>query len=216
MKMSPEKREAVIKVAAGFLVGLGLLWWFGVHSLENDLGRLRDQIDEARSAADKATFYVKGGPTVQANLLAARARLETEEAGLVPIDGSNPRNWLLKEINRVIAASGASVDLEQITLMEPADRNVELLPKFPYRANQFRVRMGAYYQDFGKFLSDFENKFPYIRIQDLTIKPSEAAAAVDPSSDAGASGSNAREAQISEKLSFDFVVVALVRTLNTP
>lgn len=218
IKLTPEKRDAIIKVAGGFLLGILVLWWFGVRGQQLELERLDQLIKESATAAEKASIYVKSGPRVMENLQATRTKLEFEEAGLAPIDRSYRRNWLLKEINNVISHAGASVDLDSITLMEPADLNAELLPKFPFSASRFRVRMTAYYGDFGKFLADFENRFPYVRVQDFTIKPAEAVSSgVEVATDSSLQGTTQiKEVQVSEKLTFDFVVVTLIKTLTTP
>lgn len=218
MKISAEKRDAIIKVAGGFLLGLAVLYWFGVRGQEAEFARLANLIDEARGAAEKASIYVKSGNAVFANLQAARARLEQEEAGLAPIESSYRRDWMLQEINNAIRASGVPLDLDSFTLLEPADVNAELLPKFPFSATRFRVKMTGYFGDFGKFLADFENHFPYIRVQDFLIKPAEAVStgievATEPTS---TQTTQAREVQVSEKLSFEFVIVSLIKTLSTP
>ena len=69
-------------------------------------------------------------------------------------------------------------------------------PKFPYRAALFNVRGTAYYHDFGKFLADFENAFPYLRIQNIELDPNVSSAANTQSEP--------------EKLAFKMEIVALV------
>ena len=52
-----------------------------------------------------------------------------------------------------------------------------MLPKFPYQAASFGVKLAARYHDFGAFLADFENRFPYMRVQNLHLEPVSAAPA---------------------------------------
>ena len=219
MKLTQEKREAMMKVAGGFLVGLGALWWFGVYGQQGELVTLGEEVLKVRSDAERAARNVNNGPNVEAWLAAARQRLEAEEAGLVPITG-NRRNWLLTEVNKVIdsvvAQGGGRCELEEIRPVEPLERTAELLPKFPYTANHFRVRMAAFYADFGRFVAEFENRFPYMRVQGLTVKRPDGVGTFDPAAEATQDSTGAREPQRSDKLSFDFVVVALVKTLTTP
>jgi len=58
------------------------------------------------------------------------------------------------------------------------------------------LRGTAYYHDFGRFVADFENAFPYMRIQNIELDP--------------ASASAASPQQEPEKLSFRLEIVALV------
>ena len=64
-----------------------------------------------------------------------------------------------------------------------------------YQGEQIKVNINgtAYYHDLGKFIADFENNFPHIRIVNLTIEPASA----------GEPGN--------EKLSFRMDIVALVK-----
>jgi hypothetical protein len=71
-----------------------------------------------------------------------------------------------------------------------------MFAKFPYRAAVFNVRGTAHYHDFGKFVADFENAYPYMRIQNFELEPS------------AASNSTAQNDQ--EKLTFKMEIVALV------
>jgi len=48
------------------------------------------------------------------------------------------------------------------------------LPKFPYQAATFGVKLSARYHDFGRFLADFENEFPYLRVKNLEVAPEAA------------------------------------------
>ncbi|MEY2409955.1 MAG: hypothetical protein QOF48_2625, partial [Verrucomicrobiota bacterium] len=78
----------------------------------------------------------------------------------------------------------------------PSD--VGLLAKFPYRAAVFHVRGTAFFHDFGRFVADFENTFPYMRIQNIDLEPS--------SSSLG-DHTNPND---KEKLSFKMEIVTLV------
>jgi hypothetical protein len=71
-----------------------------------------------------------------------------------------------------------------------------MFPKFPYKAVQFSLRGTAYFHDFGKFLADFENRFPYLRVQNLELEP--------------AATTSANNTEDAEKLSFRLEIVTLV------
>jgi hypothetical protein len=73
---------------------------------------------------------------------------------------------------------------------------VGALPRFPYKAALFNVRGTAYFHDLGKFLADFENSFPYIRVQNLELEP--------------AASSSATSTGDAEKLAFRMEIVTLI------
>ena len=100
-------------------------------------------------------------------------------------------SWLIQTLNTFRA--NYRVDIPQFGRELPAE--VGIFPKFPYRAALFSVRGTAHYHDFGKFLADFENAFPFIRIQNIDLVP----AASESSREAG------------EKLNFKMELLTLVR-----
>ena len=55
------------------------------------------------------------------------------------------------------------------------------LAKFPYKQVTLQVAGTAHYHDLGKFLADFENEFPHIRLVnlDIQVNPSPAAGDVE-------------------------------------
>ena len=54
---------------------------------------------------------------------------------------------------------------------------VGMFPKFPYKAAAFNVRGVAYFHDLGQFIADFENSFPFARIQNIELEPAGNSAA---------------------------------------
>ena len=95
---------------------------------------------------------------------------------------------------------GYKVEIPQFSREVTGD--VAMLPKFPYRGATFTVKGSAYFHDFGKFLADFENAFPYIRVQNLQLSPMAAPAT--------ATG----EIKMTEELSFRMELVTLINPLN--
>ncbi|HTQ49209.1 MAG TPA: GspMb/PilO family protein, partial [Candidatus Acidoferrales bacterium] len=64
---------------------------------------------------------------------------------------------------------------------------------FPFKEIRVTISGTAYYHELGKFLADFENSFPHIRVVNLALEPV-----------------NATEAG-NEKLSFRMDIIALVK-----
>jgi hypothetical protein len=72
---------------------------------------------------------------------------------------------------------------------------VGVFPEFPYQAATFKISGSGHYYDFGRFLRDFENQHPYIRVQNLDVEPD-----TSPNS---------------EKVNFRMDVVTLIKPANT-
>jgi hypothetical protein len=85
----------------------------------------------------------------------------------------------------------ANYKVEIPEIGQPNVSEMDLLPSFPYKQLQFTLRGTGYYHDIGKFIADFENQHPHMRVVNLEMEP--------------AGGD-------SEKLSFRMDIVALVKS----
>lgn len=83
--------------------------------------------------------------------------------------------------------------IEIVTIGQPVNSDVDMLPNFPYKQIRFQIIGNGYYHDIGKFAADLENKFPHMRIVNLTIDTVTGAEAAP------------------EKLSFRMEIAALVK-----
>jgi hypothetical protein len=97
--------------------------------------------------------------------------------------------WIYDTIRRF--KTGYNLNIP--TVSQPAIGEVDLIPNFPYKQLKLSLVGTGYYHDLGKFVADFENNFPHMRLVNLSIQT-----ASDPN---GAS----------EQLSFRMDVVALVK-----
>jgi len=50
-------------------------------------------------------------------------------------------------------------------------KEVNLLPKFPYKQATLTIAGTGRFNDLGRFIAEFENQFPYIRLLNLTMEP---------------------------------------------
>ena len=105
------------------------------------------------------------------------------------------------------------LDCTKIPVIGPA----ELLPNFTYKSAAFTVRASAHFEDFGQFVADFENSFPYMRVQLVRLKPLETQGASDNSVTAtpGDRRSELRAIRSSqespEQLTIDMKIITLIR-----
>ena len=192
-KLSKEKRDQLILVAMGTLViVIGL--WFGVISTQKDaLALTLKRKTEAVDKLSRGQLYVKNASMVQSNLTVATERLNSLEAKMATGDLFS---WIILTLDEFKKTHPVNfVDFQRERLQK-----FELMPDFPYtNAALFHVRVEAFYHDFGKFLADFENRFPHMLVQNLDINTP-----------------NLPDPTAPEKLSFEIDVVALIKPPTLP
>ena len=100
--------------------------------------------------------------------------------------------WTYDTLRRFKAAYHVDIP----TIGQPSVGDCDLISNFPYKQLRISLVGTAYYHDLGKFVADFENKFPHCRVLNL----------VADSTGAGPSGG--------EKLNFRIDIAALVKPAN--
>src|SRR5436190_21791239 len=106
-------------------------------------------------------------PQIQKNLQEVAARLKTIEATM---PSGDMYSWIILTVNTF--KENYKVEIPQFSREVAAE--VGMYAKFPYHAAVFHLRGTAHYHDFGRFVADFENAFPYMRIQNIELDPASA------------------------------------------
>lgn len=185
-KLSKEKKDRLVLVCVVTLVVVAGLW-FGVVSMQQgalaaDRKKIQDAIDKVEKAKRLSSMAAK----IEENLTTAKTKLDEVEGGMASGD---LYSWVILTLNKFRAAHQVNIP----DFSRELRGQVGVLPNFPYEAATFTVRGNAYFHDLGKFLADFENTFPYMRVQNLEIEPASAAG-VD-----------------RERLTFKIEIVALIK-----
>lgn len=187
--LSKEKRDRLVLVCLGTLAAIAGLY-FGVIASQRkslkDYARKHIEQENKLNSAQRLTGNI---PQFQKNLETATESLKAIERSMASGD---MYSWIILTINTF--KENYRVDIPQFSREIPME--IGMFPKFPYRAAAFHLRGTAYYHDFGKFVADFENAFPYMRIQNIELEPPTMSSANAPSDQ--------------EKLTFKMEVVALV------
>jgi hypothetical protein len=188
-KLSKEKKLHLMLVGlatAGVIAGL----WMGLLSLQKKkLSEISSKISGTEQEIKKVEKVRVEASQIDAELNGAATNLNAIEATM---PSGDLYSWMVSTLRQFNAPS-YHVDLPQISV--PNIGEVHMFPSFPYHQATVSVGGTAYFYEFGKFLSDFENRFPYMRVQNLNLEP--------------AVGANPDER---EKLAFRMEIVALVRT----
>lgn len=86
-----------------------------------------------------------------------------------------------------------NIDIPQFSQIE-GPREMNLLPGFPYAQSSMTIAGSGNFYEVGRFIADFENKYPFSRINNLTLDTSSG----------GPLGS-------SDRLTFNMSVITLVK-----
>ena len=195
-RLSKEKRDRLILVII-LTIAIGVSLWFGIISTRQ--ARLEEANTSLRAAIDKlekAKTLVKQAGQAEARVAAAMNKLKVVEDSMA--SGVDHYTWAILLVDKARAGH----DVKIIERTRPVKGEVGLLAQFPYQALTFTVRGAGHYHDFGKFLADFENSFPYFRAQNLVLTPGlDSVVGTDPS--IAVTGE--------ENLSFRMEIVALIK-----
>ncbi|HWN93587.1 MAG TPA: type 4a pilus biogenesis protein PilO [Methylomirabilota bacterium] len=189
-KVPKEKRDKIILVGIVTVAVSAALWLLLINSQRHTLRNVRAEAVKSRDQSSRGYATLKTREDVKQQFEEATRRLQTRETAMAA--PNDMYSWLIQTLNNF--RSNYRVDIPQFGREVPAE--VGIFAKFPYRAALFNVRGTANYHDFGRFLADFENAFPYIRVQNIELKP------------ASESQGDGRE-----KLNFSLELLTLVRPI---
>jgi Tfp pilus assembly protein PilO len=185
-KLSPAKKQQ-LTLAIMVTVALVSLVYFLLISPQNEQNRrLAADTKKKQEQADQIKKLIKQADEtkIKAEELAAQLNgLETD------IASGDVFAWTYDTIRRF----KAGYHLEIPSIGQPTSSDVDLIPDFPYKQITFSISGSGYYNEIGKFIADLENKFPHMRVANLTLEP--------------ATGTESG----GEKLSFRMEIMALVK-----
>ncbi len=186
-KLSKEKKQQLVLVVLVTLVVIAG-FWYGIINLQKvHLGKASKNLAAAEERLNKVQQAVRSADRIEADLKVASQKLGAIEEGMASGDMFS---WFVLKLREF--QLNHKVEIPQISRETTGD--VLMLPDFPYKQATYTLRGNGFYQDVGKFLADFENRFTYVRLQNLELEP-------NPSSIPGEM----------EKLAFKMEVVALVK-----
>ena len=181
-----EKRTQFILVIFCTLVVLGLIGFALIRPQYQTLSKIAKTEGDERAKLQKIRDTIKkaGDTTTQlSNVTSNLSRAEEDMAS------GDIYAWSFDTIRKFKASYRVDIP----TVGQPSLGDVDVLSQFPYKQIRVSISGMAYYHELGRFIADFENAFPHIRVVNLTIEPVNAG---DPSN---------------EKLSFRIDIIALVK-----
>lgn len=163
-KLSKEKKTQlviVILLAVGGLNGLG----FGLIRYQyNNLSRLTEQRATADQKLQQMRDTLQRGEALAASLADAKVTLSEMETDMASGD---LYSWVVGTFRKF--KTPYKVEIPQLGPLGPVTES-SLLPAFPYKQATLTVAGRAHFHDFGRFLADFENTFPHMRVLNLNLE----------------------------------------------
>ncbi|HXS67631.1 MAG TPA: type 4a pilus biogenesis protein PilO [Candidatus Polarisedimenticolia bacterium] len=190
-RLSKEKRNQLILVGIVVVAIIAGLWFGIIRSQQDELHTLAQKKTDDQTKLSQIQDTIKNSEKAKTELLAVSNQLALAEHDM-------PSGDLYLSLVNTIRKFQSRYDL-QISQFTPTggDAPCNLLPRFPYRQVTVSISGIAHYHDLGKFVSDFENRFPTSRILNLDLSPSSVTSAED-----------------KEKLAFKMEIVSLVASVN--
>jgi hypothetical protein len=191
-RLSKEKRNQLVLVLLLTGAVLAGLWYGLVNAQHKRLGNLA----QSRMAADRKLQQmvqtVENAELIEAQLTDASNQLTRAEATMASGD---LYSWAINTLKQFKLPY--RVDIPQFSQMD-GPKDMSMLPGFPYKQATMTISGTAQFHDFGRFIADFENEFPYIRVLNLTLEPVSAVIPTD-----------------RERLVFKLEIAALVKPVNS-
>jgi Tfp pilus assembly protein PilO len=187
MNLSKEKKQQLVLVALVTLMVISGLIFGLIRPQYRSLAGIAASRRAAETKFQQVKKTVTNASAVHARLIDTSNALNNAESDIASGD---VYSWTYELLRRFKASY--QVDIPDIG--QPSISDMNLLPNFPYRQSTVTISGTAYYHDLGKFIADFENKFPHIRLVNLVMEP------VSGNSDSG-----------NEKLSFRMDLITLVK-----
>jgi hypothetical protein len=187
-KLSKEKRNQLIMIGLGTVGVVAALWFLVIGAQRDKIHEINGKIAATTEQIEKMQQTKKAAGKIASELAEDQVRLSQVENTMPSGDWYLWANTTLRKFN------APSYHVEIPVIGAPVAGPVVILPSFPYNQLSVQVNGTAYYDDLGKFLADFENHFPCMRIQNLNLEPGY--------------GPNAEDR---EKLTFHMEIISLTR-----
>ncbi len=196
MKLTKKKQQYLALIALGTILVVVALYFAVMSNQYDKIALLDKQIADAAANVDKARNAISKANAIQEQVEQLKGIISDIETNNMPPAGDK-YSWFVDTLRKFLIPYQNQINIPYRSREVIGD--VGMFPSFPYKAATFSVRGTASYHQYGRFLSDLENKFQYFRVQKIFLTPV-------PKAEGGAE---------SRKLEFDMDIVALVKT-NAP
>src|SRR6185369_6880903 len=157
-KKSNQRRQKVIIVASLSVALAGSLYFLLIKAQQRHLVKLGSQKNEVQQKYSLMKTAIASTERLVEKLDEATNHLAQLELGMASGD---LYSWTIGTIRQFKLPY--KVDVPQFGQIE-GPKEVNLLPKFPYKQATLTIAGTGRFNDLGRFIAEFENQFPYIRL----------------------------------------------------
>jgi Tfp pilus assembly protein PilO len=172
-KLPKEKRNKLVAVVLGTVVALAGLYFGLIKYQEQNLERLAEKKVAVEKRRQQVLNAIKHASQIETDLASAKKSLADGEADIASGD---LYSWVVNWLRGFKAPY--KVEIPQFSQLGPPV-DVNLLHGFPYKQATLSVAGTAHFHDLGRFVADLENKFPHMRVVNLTLELNQSPAAED-------------------------------------
>jgi hypothetical protein len=162
-KLSKEKRNELVLVILVTLMAVVGLYFALLRHQNQSLTRLAEKRTAASTKLKLVLDAIRRTDAIKADLDTAKSALTSAEKDVASGD---LYSWVINSLRQFKAPY--KVEIPQFSqLGQPTEVNV--LADFPYKQATLTVAGSAHFHDLGRFLADFENQFPHVRLLNLSL-----------------------------------------------
>ena len=187
-KLSKEKSQQLILVVLVTLMAVFGLSYLLIKPQYEKWQNLKLQKDAALAKLQQVKFTIENADQIESQLCEAKKRLDKIEDTMASGD---LYSWAINSIRQF--KLGYKIDVPQFSQID-GPKEMPMLAHFPYKQASLTIGGSGQFHDLGRFLSDFENQYPYMRILNLSLEPTSSLTSSD-----------------RERLAFKLEIAALVK-----
>jgi len=187
-RLSKEKKNQLALVGMVTAIVMAGLWFGLISVQQNKAAKISRDCEAAEQKLALVRKSIQDSEQLAAQVAEVAAKLGKLEAGMATGD---LYSWAINSLRQF--KTPYKVEIPQFSQID-GPKDTTMLAGFPYQQATLTIGGTAYFYDFGRFLADFENAFPYIRVQNLQLEPMSAMASND-----------------AEKLTFRMDIITLVK-----
>ena len=161
------KYHQMLLLVVGTGAAAALIWFALINPANSSLQATTEEIAQWTGKLKTEKQHLGLAERFKNDLVTAAMRLQAIEEGM-------PEGDLYRWIIKILLPFQARHDVEFSTFEPPQVGDFNRWPNMPYKSSIFSVVGVATYHNFGKFLADFENTYPYLTLRALELDPSGA------------------------------------------
>ena len=164
-QLSKEKRNNLVLVALLTAIALGGIGFGLIRFQYDNLKVIASDTEAAEKKLRQMKETILRADQIESELSEMSKILAAQEEGMA--SGNDTYSWVYDMIRRFTVSY--KVEIPAVTQPVPAE--CTLLPKFPYKHASLTLSGTGYYHEIGRFIADFENHYPHIRVLNLSLDP---------------------------------------------